>query len=482
VQSNLLPNIEGLQPMLSGQSQSMFENPYQWWFGGGDDQAANGSANRRDQSSRGEPKDYRAASMLETGAYENEMASARYRDRTMQNSSSGVWSGTSGARRQEGRKPSKASNASIDSEDADTKDTTIGKGFSAQLKRGVAQAAKQAEDGPVRTEMVPQKDGGFIATIQKGFEGLFGHSATSKEEVLKQRGPMPALDYEAVPGDEIDQKVQYLARWLPPKLGSDLEIYRVSKGKYEIGGEGVKLKWHEWTRPDGVRCKEVFVRRTEDAQNDVKGTFEPLPLYLQHSAAVCHNLKNGHAICAIPAEKRMTFDEKGHSLVEADSDQRFSAMAMAVEHAKLREKAAIDYRKKTEDDESDDDNDEAEEPDAAFPEVPRGFSTDEPAKRPCPQLQAPPGIAPCGLSPPVGLGGVLSGQAPQIAPLGQAPPLAPHVPYGMPGMPYAQQPQPMIPRVSTGTFYGSQQGTFYGSQPGSYYGVQQPMIPVAFAR
>jgi len=98
----------------------------------------------------------------------------------------------------------------------------------------------------------------------KGFEGLFGHLASSKEEVLKKRGPMPALEYEAVPGDDIDQKVQYLARWLPPKLGNDLKIYRVSRGQYQIGDEDVELKWHSWVRPDGVQCKEVFVFMSKD--------------------------------------------------------------------------------------------------------------------------------------------------------------------------------------------------------------------------
>eukprot|EP00971_Amphidinium_carterae_P037804 743308-Amphidinium_carterae.1 len=33
--------------------------------------------------------------------------------------------------------------------------------------------------------------------LSKGFEGIFGHHANSKEEVLRRRGPQIATEYEA---------------------------------------------------------------------------------------------------------------------------------------------------------------------------------------------------------------------------------------------------------------------------------------------
>merc|ERR1719343_1634652 len=100
-------------------------------------------------------------------------------------------------------------------------------------------------------------------------------------------------------------------------------------------------------RPDGVPCKEVFVFMPKDGG---KTPFEPLPLYLQHSASVANNLKNGHAVTQVPHELRVSFPEaRGTNLVEADSDQRFNAMALAAEQAKLREKAAMEWRSKNRD-------------------------------------------------------------------------------------------------------------------------------------
>ena len=87
--------------------------------------------------------------------------------------------------------------------------------------------------------------------------GIFGHLASSKEEVpfrrpiktgvkvLKMRGPMSANEYEAVPGDDLDLRVQYFARprisiqvvresrQIPEHLGEWLKIYRSARGEYE---------------------------------------------------------------------------------------------------------------------------------------------------------------------------------------------------------------------------------------------------------
>merc|ERR1719162_1498111 len=116
-------------------------------------------------------------------------------------------------------------------------DTVIGKGFTAAMKRGVAQAKPNA----LHEELVAQKDGGFISTIQRGFEGLFGKS-TSKEEVLRKRGAVWANEYEAVPGDEIDQRVQFFARRLPEEVAGCLKIFREAKGSYKINEEIINME------------------------------------------------------------------------------------------------------------------------------------------------------------------------------------------------------------------------------------------------
>eukprot|EP00929_Paragymnodinium_shiwhaense_P111423 TRINITY_DN7942_c0_g2_i1.p1 TRINITY_DN7942_c0_g2~~TRINITY_DN7942_c0_g2_i1.p1 ORF type:complete len:691 (-),score=148.96 TRINITY_DN7942_c0_g2_i1:132-2204(-) len=341
---------------LKPQTQSMFENPFEWWLGPG-------RVRPNEDFTLG-----RGSSMFEPGLGEQERATKAWEASVKKEQSRrrrGLQEGTLQdaqlvvnplkGKHQGLRKPSKGTFV-------DEQDAQIGLGFAQQLKRGVAQAEAQAEEAPKRAEMVPQKDGGFIATIQKGFEGLFGHLASSKEEVLKMRGPMPALEYEAVPGDDIDAKVQYFAQWLPEKIGGSLMIYRKAKGEYEIAGEEVFLRWHQWIRPDGVHCREVFaVDANADfsAPNNLaanphnKGVFEPLPLYLLHSAGVAHNLKTGNAVTQVPELARLSFaDVQGTNLIEAGSEERFTAMAMALKQAELREKHAQDYRKRTGSDET----------------------------------------------------------------------------------------------------------------------------------
>lgn len=235
-------------------------------------------------------------------------------------------------------------------------DTRIGKGFSEFLKRGVAQAAPKKNIE--RTQMVPSKDGGFIATIQKGFEGIFGHLASSKEEVLKMRGPMPSPEYEAVPGDDIDQRVQYYARQLPPHLGDCLKIYRAAKGEYKIGTDEVHLAWQSKVNPPSIHnpngsiVKEVFVFTTskenvDRPNHDQKVPCEPLPFYLRHSANIAYDLQHGSKVTKVPESSRLSFaEETGTLLKDSDADAKFNAMNVAIQQAKKREQAAMEWRKR----------------------------------------------------------------------------------------------------------------------------------------
>jgi len=233
-------------------------------------------------------------------------------------------------------------------------DTQIGTGISEFLKRGVAQAATQPEKE--RPEMVPTQDGGFIATIQQGFQGIFGHLATSKEEVLKMRGPMTAAEYEAVPGDDIDQRVQFYARQIPQHLGECMKIYRQAKGEYEVSEEVVRMSWQSTMlppsqqNPQGGVMREVYVF-VDPHSNNGEVPSEPLPFYLRHTANVAYDLQFGSAMTKVPEHSRLSFaEEQGTLLQDSDADSKYKAMLLASEQAQKREHAAMEWRRTREDD------------------------------------------------------------------------------------------------------------------------------------
>jgi len=215
------------------------------------------------------------------------------------------------------------------------KDTVIGVGFTAAMRRGVAMA-----EPTVHQRLVPQEDGGFVSTVQRGFEGLFG-KPTSKEEVLKKRGPVIATEYEAVPGDEVDRRVQALARQLPKDTGGCMKIYRLSKGEYEFDGERVRLEWRY--RQNGER--EVFALWGRDGP-DGNATTEPLPLYMQHSANVAFELRqNDNVVSQVPVQSRISFtDEVGTRVTDDSGEARWNAMNVATNQAQIREMAARQWK------------------------------------------------------------------------------------------------------------------------------------------
>jgi hypothetical protein len=312
-------------------------------------------------------------------------------------------------------------------------DTVIGKGFTAAMKRGVA----QAKPTPMHEEMVPQKDGGFIATIQKGFEGLFG-KPTSKEEVLRKRGAVYANEYEAVPGDEIDQRVQFFARRLPEDVAGCLKIYRKTKGEYQINDEIVNMETRYRQNPQGQTDREIFVFWTteEGEQSDV----EPLGLYLSHAANVAYEVKQGgNVITQVPEHIRMSFhEEKGTKLSSGSAEERFNAMEVAARQAEMREKAAMAWREKQ--------NNPADD------EKVEGSSMLDDAI-----AFLNPGAAP---------------KQPPAAPPAAAPPLPPAAPPA--AAPMGQGPPPlMVPQAGAqaGTFYGASQ--YGGTQAGTFYGASQ---------
>jgi len=259
-------------------------------------------------------------------------------------------------------------------------DTTIGKGFGEFLKRGVAQASVPGKED---AELVPSKDGGFIAAIQKGFEGIFGHVANSKEEVLKKRGPMTAPGYEAVPGDDIDQRVEFYAKQLPKHQGECLKLYRIERGKYKIGSDEVRLAWQQRINPPsnqapaGSVTREVYVftgpqadgqkgpsegsecstRATSSASTalpnprhigpSLQGPNEALPLFLRHSANIAYDLQFGNnGLSQVPEAARLSFAEETGTLLEhGDANAKWHAMTLATAQAKKREQHAKEHAK-----------------------------------------------------------------------------------------------------------------------------------------
>lgn len=356
-------------------------------------------------------------------------------------------------------------------------DTIIGKGFTAAMKRGVA----QAKPTPMHEEMVPQKDGGFIATIQKGFEGLFG-KPTSKEEVLRKRGAVWANEYEAVPGDEIDQRVQFFARRLPEDVAGCLKIFRKAKGEYQINDEIVNMDVRTRVNPQnpqGQPDKEIFAFWTteEGEQSDP----EPLGLYLSHAANVAYEVKQGgNVITQVPEAARMSFHEEiGTKLTDGSADARFNAMEVAARQAKMREEAAMEWREKQNNPQKpEDDLQQSEEPqkDAASPAANQegslfdgalqaiGLMQPAPAPTPVPQmtLAAPAAAGPSrssmpGLPMPAGLNVPMGANAGTF--------------YGVQQAPFGQQ-LPGLPRQGTMYEQGGamqqlpRQGTMYGSVGG----------------
>mmetsp|Transcript_66968 Transcript_66968/g.160413 ORF Transcript_66968/g.160413 Transcript_66968/m.160413 type:complete len:422 (-) Transcript_66968:238-1503(-) len=227
-------------------------------------------------------------------------------------------------------------------------DVVIGRGFMQQMKRGLGgQSPKSNNMVDVEAVAASVENGGSVWTLQKGFEGIFGHLATSKEEVLRRRGPQMAIEYEAVPGDEIDQRVEFFSRKLKKEVAGGMSIFRISKGEYEIDGNRVHLEWGSRKRANGTTGREIYVTPiTESGDDDVPDKArEPLAYYLGHAANVGHALRTGGgALSQVPDHVRMSFNTPGVDIQNGDSTNRYTAMQLAAEQAKMREHMAQEWR------------------------------------------------------------------------------------------------------------------------------------------
>jgi len=228
-------------------------------------------------------------------------------------------------------------------------DTAIGKGFTAQMRRGVEQAGMKMPFEP--TKVVTHADGSYLTKVQSGFEAATPYHMLAKESALKIRGPMPAPEYEAVPGDELDRKVEFYARQLTSDAGHDLMIYRLSKGEYQIANQKVYLSWSRNFPTQNPAQGQVQWKDSSEAEvfvqedDTVTPILEPLSTYLEHAANINYELKNGKAVTRLPDEMRLSFNEVGTHVMEGDDNFRLIAMKMALGQAKRRERAALEWAK-----------------------------------------------------------------------------------------------------------------------------------------
>lgn len=219
-------------------------------------------------------------------------------------------------------------------------DTMIGTGFAAQMKRGVV----QHDNGPV------------MMMLQNGFAGLAGiiTGGGSKEEPEKNEeppkpkgheGPVPATEYEALPEDQIDSRVNWCLQQLPRESAAALKIWRKDAGEYEVDGREVKLDWQLNAAKSEVYVTDMLLATKEGAHT------EPLGLYLRHAADVAYHLEHGGmAVTQVPRHLRLTFPEmKGGAAtlgmeMAMNEDDRYNAMVLAREQAALRERAAEEFK------------------------------------------------------------------------------------------------------------------------------------------
>lgn len=222
-------------------------------------------------------------------------------------------------------------------------DTVIGKGFTAAMRRGLNQAPKRESENLV----LEDKDGGLVATLQRGFEGITGGIFTSKEEVLKQRGPVAATEYDSVPGDDIDQKVQYFASRLPKHEAGELMLYRISKGEYEIDGIRVRMEWQPRRTQCGRIQNQIIVMSTEHSSEQMPSA-EPLHTYIQMCAGAKHQLERNTIIGQLPECERVSFAMDGPQpmLRDENENSRYNAMQVATEQARQREEHAREWSAK----------------------------------------------------------------------------------------------------------------------------------------
>lgn len=151
-------------------------------------------------------------------------------------------------------------------------------------------------------------------------------------------GAGPAVEYEAMMEDPLDQAVKDCLKKLPSHLAAVLFIERLNHGEYEVDNHRVKIGW------GGVAGSRDVVVFRADQPNAGKG--EPLLVYLLQAGEIMHGIRSGGtAIMQVPKHLRISFPLPADSRdSQPDEDPRWDAMRLAKKEAEMRERAAQEWR------------------------------------------------------------------------------------------------------------------------------------------
>lgn len=142
-----------------------------------------------------------------------------------------------------------------------------------------------------------------------------------------------ACEYVALRSDPVDCEVKRSLTSLPYPVAAAIILRRLAQGKYEIEGTHVSV-YHD------ARSRELVAAEVAAGPG---GLAVPLLAYLNQVAKIAMQIRPASA------PRTLTFAEKGVSkpLNLTDSDDRFEAMRMALEQARMRGVTAEQYEKQT---------------------------------------------------------------------------------------------------------------------------------------
>jgi len=140
---------------------------------------------------------------------------------------------------------------------------------------------------------------------------------------------VPAHRYVAVESDIMDVEVARRLQELSPAAAGALRLRRLEPGRYEIDGRLVTVRRRCATAWDG---DDVCLLVHEDTVQGAPGV--PLPAYLHQVANVALSLKRPKP----PSAMTFADDRKPcASLENVNGEERFNAMQVACQQAKVRE-------------------------------------------------------------------------------------------------------------------------------------------------
>jgi len=195
-------------------------------------------------------------------------------------------------------------------------------------------------NGPRRTAVSPQRTRTSDYGYGAGPSLLQSLGATEAAKKTRLRASSPSINpyskygfitvkvrassYLADSSDVMDVEFARHLLALDRDTASVLELRRLAHARYEVQGRPLRVRWG-----DGKASAELFcIEEKEVDDHSVPEEEIPLGEYIQQMAAIAANVR-------CPADRRvLTFVDDG------EKGDRWEAMRLAVEQAKLREQAA----------------------------------------------------------------------------------------------------------------------------------------------